>query len=250
VRWLPPLGFENRFALAVRAETARRLGVRTVSDLAREAPRLAGAFSSDFLGRADGLPGLSRAYGLRLASVRPLAPAVKYQAIAAGDVDVIDAYSTDGLVARYGLVVLDDDRRFFRPTRPRRSRRARSCATRPVRRSPSPSWPVGSTRRRCGRSTAGRRWTASPPPRWPPARCARSASRTPGASRRSAAPMRGAAAWPHICGRSEARWRGAPAGTSPSPSPRSSPRARWASRSASGSSAARAPPTRWCAARA
>jgi osmoprotectant transport system permease protein len=115
VRWLPPLGFENRFALAVRAETARRYGLRTVSDLARAAPRLTGAFSSDFLGRADGLPGLARAYDLRLAAARPLAPAVKYQAVVAGDVDVIDAYSTEGLVARYGLVVLDDDRRFFPP---------------------------------------------------------------------------------------------------------------------------------------
>jgi osmoprotectant transport system permease protein len=115
VRWLPPLGFENRFALAVRGETARRYGLRTVSDLARAAPRLTGAFSSDFLGRADGLPGLARAYDLRLAAARPLAPAVKYQAVVAGDVDVIDAYSTEGLVARYGLVVLDDDRRFFPP---------------------------------------------------------------------------------------------------------------------------------------
>jgi len=115
VRWLPPLGFENRFALAVRPETARRYGLRTLSDLARAAPALAGAFSSDFLGRADGLPGLARAYGLRLRSVRPLAPAVKYQAVAAGSVDVIDAYSTDGLLARYGLVVLEDDRRFFPP---------------------------------------------------------------------------------------------------------------------------------------
>jgi osmoprotectant transport system permease protein len=115
VRWLPPLGFENRFALAVGAGTARRLGLRTVSDLARAAPALRGAFSSDFLGRADGLPGLARAYALRLGSARPLAPAVKYRALLAGEVDVIDAYSTDGLVARYGLVVLDDDRRFFPP---------------------------------------------------------------------------------------------------------------------------------------
>lgn len=114
-RWLPPLGFENRFALAVRAETARRYGLRTVSDLARVAPRLRGAFSADFLGRADGLPGLARAYGLRLASARPLAPTLKYQALAAGAADVVDGYSTDALIARYGLVVLEDDRHFFPP---------------------------------------------------------------------------------------------------------------------------------------
>jgi osmoprotectant transport system permease protein len=114
-RWLPPLGFENRYALAVRAETARRHALRTISDLARAAPQLRGAFSPDFLGRADGLPGLARAYDLRLAAVRPLAPAVKYQALAAGAADVVDGYSTDALIARYGLVVLGDDRHFFPP---------------------------------------------------------------------------------------------------------------------------------------
>ena len=115
VRWLPPLGFENGFALTVRRETAERLGVRTLSELARAAPGLRAGFSSDFAGRADGLPGLARAYGLRFASSRPLAPALKYQALAAGEVDVIDGYTTDGLVARHDLVVLDDDRAFFPP---------------------------------------------------------------------------------------------------------------------------------------
>ena len=57
-----------------------------------------------------GCPGSQRAYGLRFRSVRPLGPAVKYQALAAGQVDVIDGYSTDGLIARYDLVVLRDDR--------------------------------------------------------------------------------------------------------------------------------------------
>lgn len=114
-RWLPPLGFENRYALAVRRETAQRYGLRTITDLARAAPQLRGAFSPDFLGRADGLPGLARAYGLHLATVQPLAPALKYQALAAGATDVVDGYSTDALIARYGLVVLDDDRHFFPP---------------------------------------------------------------------------------------------------------------------------------------
>ena len=70
---------------------------------------------ADFIGREDGLAGLSRAYGLHPRSVRPLAPALKYQALAAGSVDVVDGYSTDGLLDRYGLVVLADDRHFFPP---------------------------------------------------------------------------------------------------------------------------------------
>src|SRR5581483_8841940 len=59
--------------------------------------------------------GLRRAYALNPKSVHPLEPALKYQALAAGAVDFIDGYSTDGLLARYDLVVLDDDRHFFPP---------------------------------------------------------------------------------------------------------------------------------------
>src|SRR3712207_8090077 len=56
--------------------------------------------TADFIGRPDGLPGLQRVYGFRPRAVRALLPAVKYQALAAGEVDVIDGYSTDGFVAR------------------------------------------------------------------------------------------------------------------------------------------------------
>ncbi|HET7563479.1 MAG TPA: glycine betaine ABC transporter substrate-binding protein, partial [Gemmatimonadaceae bacterium] len=115
VRWLPPLGFENNFAIAVRQETAERLHVRTLSDLARVSSQLTAGLTPDFIGRADGLPGLRRTYGIRFKAVRALLPAVKYQALASRAVDVIDAYSTDGLIARYHLVVLEDDRGFFPP---------------------------------------------------------------------------------------------------------------------------------------
>jgi Periplasmic glycine betaine/choline-binding (lipo)protein of an ABC-type transport system (osmoprotectant binding protein) len=115
LRWLPPLGFENGYAISVRAETARRYGLATLSDLARVAPRLTAGLSPDFIQRADGLPGLARAYGLRFESVRPLDQALKYRALASGGVDVVDGYSTDGLIARYELVVLRDDRHFFPP---------------------------------------------------------------------------------------------------------------------------------------
>ncbi len=115
VHWLPPLGFENTYAIAVRRETAERYGLRTLSDLAGVSARLTGGFSPDFIGRADGLPGLRDAYGLRFRAVRSLLQAVKYQALAAGSVDVIDGYSTDGAIARYDLVVLADDRGFFPP---------------------------------------------------------------------------------------------------------------------------------------
>ena len=115
VRWLPPLGFQNTYAIAVTRSTASRYHLRTLSDLARESPHLTAGFTADFIGRSDGLVGLSRIYGLRPRAVRPLAPAVKYQALASGAVDVIDGYSTDGLLARYDLVTLIDDKHFFPP---------------------------------------------------------------------------------------------------------------------------------------
>ena len=115
VRWLPPLGFENSYAIAVRRATADSLHLVTLTDLARAGASLRAGFTPDFLGRADGLPGLERAYGVAFGDVRTLVPAVKYQALAAGRVDVIDGYSTDGLLARYSLVVLRDDRHFFPP---------------------------------------------------------------------------------------------------------------------------------------
>jgi osmoprotectant transport system permease protein len=115
VRWLPPLGFENTYAIAVRKATADSLGLRTLSDLARVAPRMRAGLTPDFIGRADGLPGLSRAYGMHFHDVRALLPAVKYRALDAGEVDVVDGYSTDGLIERYDFRVLGDDRAFFPP---------------------------------------------------------------------------------------------------------------------------------------
>lgn len=115
VRWLPPLGFENTYAIAVRTDVAVSQGLRTLSDLARDGSDFVAGFTPDFIGRPDGLPGLIDAYGFKPAEVRSLLPAIKYQALAAGEVDVIDGYSTDGLIARYDLRVLEDDRGFFPP---------------------------------------------------------------------------------------------------------------------------------------
>jgi osmoprotectant transport system permease protein len=115
LRWLPPLGFENTYAIAVRPETADSLGLATLSDLTRVAGSLVAGFSPDFLGRPDGLPGLRAAYGLDPGQVRSLLQSIKYQALVEGDVDVIDGYGTDGQIARYGLTVLVDDRSFFPP---------------------------------------------------------------------------------------------------------------------------------------
>lgn len=77
--------------------------------------RLRAGFSPEFVGRADGLPGLQSAYGLRRLPSVVLAPALVYEAARAAEVDVIDGYSTDGRIRAYGLQVLRDDRRVFPP---------------------------------------------------------------------------------------------------------------------------------------
>jgi osmoprotectant transport system permease protein len=115
VRWLAPLGFENTYAMSVRTEMAERLGLKTLSDAARVSRDLRAGFTADFIGLRDGLPMLRSTYGFEPKSVSALAVAVKYQALVAGEVDVIDAYSTDGLLDRYPITVLTDDRRVFPP---------------------------------------------------------------------------------------------------------------------------------------
>jgi osmoprotectant transport system permease protein len=107
-----PIGFSNGYALAMRADVARRLGVATIGDLARH-PELAIGLSNEFVDRQDGWPALSRAYGLQGLKVRGIDHDLAYRALAAGQIAVTDAYTTDAEIATYKLVVLRDDRGFF-----------------------------------------------------------------------------------------------------------------------------------------
>lgn len=86
-----------------------------MSDFARVSERMRAGFTADFIGLPDGLPMLRERYGLRLREVNALAPAVKYQALTNGSVDIIDAYSTDGLLGRHSMTVLEDDLHAFPP---------------------------------------------------------------------------------------------------------------------------------------
>ena len=106
-----PLGFQNTYALAMTAAQARELGIRTVGDLTKH-PQLAVAVSHEFLGRADGWPGLASRYGL------PHKPTgidhgISYEALASGRIAVTDIYSTDAKIAELKLAVLDDDQQYF-----------------------------------------------------------------------------------------------------------------------------------------
>ena len=105
------MGFNNGYALGMREESAARLSIRSISDLARQA-RLRLGLSQEFLARADGWPGLARAYRLPQSPVS-LDHGLAYEALAAGRIDVTDLYSTDAKVEKYALRVLADDRGYF-----------------------------------------------------------------------------------------------------------------------------------------
>jgi len=107
-----PLGFNNTYALAMREEQAAQLGIRTISDLGRH-PGLRLGLTQEFIGRADGWPGLKAAYGLPFATPTGIDHGLAYDALASGKIDVKDIYSTDAKIARFGLRVLEDDRGFF-----------------------------------------------------------------------------------------------------------------------------------------
>jgi osmoprotectant transport system permease protein len=100
-----PLGFSNSYALGTR------LQLRTISELAK-APKARIGLSHEFLGRRDGWPGLKQAYRLPQ-TPRGLDHGLAYEALAAGELDVIDLYSTDAKIERYRITVLQDDRHFF-----------------------------------------------------------------------------------------------------------------------------------------
>ncbi len=107
-----PLGFNNTYALAMREDEAAKRGIRTLSDLAKH-PDLKLGLSQEFIGRADGWPGLARAYALPHKTPSGLDHGLAYEAIGAGRIDVMDIYSTDAKIERFNLRVLEDDRGYF-----------------------------------------------------------------------------------------------------------------------------------------
>jgi osmoprotectant transport system permease protein len=107
-----PLGFSNSYALAMVDERAQSRGIRTLSDLGKH-PDLKLGLSQEFIGRADGWPGLKAAYGWPFPTPSGLDHGLAYEAIAAGKIDVMDIYTTDAKIERFRLRTLDDDRKFF-----------------------------------------------------------------------------------------------------------------------------------------
>src|SRR5215510_16304622 len=111
-----PLGFNNSFALVIRGEDARRLNLRTISDLSRQAPQWRMGVGYEFLERPDGFAGLAKTYNLHFAeSPRVMDLGLLYRALGEKQVDVVVGSATDGLIQARGLVVLEDDKHYFPP---------------------------------------------------------------------------------------------------------------------------------------
>lgn len=113
---LDPLGFNNTFAILVRADDAQRDGLETIGDLQRVAPRWTPGFGYEFLQRADGFPGLVQTYGLRFGNPpRAMDLSLIYKALADGQVDVIAGDATSAMIDALDLTMLDDPRHYFPP---------------------------------------------------------------------------------------------------------------------------------------
>jgi osmoprotectant transport system permease protein len=115
VEWTEPLGFNNTFAVLVRGEDANKFNLKTISDAAKISPQWRAGFGQDFMSRADGFPGFARTYGFHFAEIREMDLSLTYRALAEKQVDLIAGNSTDGLISRYRLVQLEDDRHYFPP---------------------------------------------------------------------------------------------------------------------------------------
>jgi osmoprotectant transport system permease protein len=108
-----PLGFNNTYAIGLRSDRARDLGISRISDL-RAHPELRFGFSNEFMSRHDGWPALQQRYGLPQTKIRGLEHALAYRALEGGDIDATDVYTTDAEIRHYALLPLQDDLQFFK----------------------------------------------------------------------------------------------------------------------------------------
>ncbi|HGO5514267.1 ABC transporter permease/substrate-binding protein [Streptococcus suis] len=112
--YLAPMTFQNTFALAVTEDYAQKNGIEKISDLAKVQQTAVAGFSLEFNDREDGNIGLKNLYNLQL-NVKTMEPALRYEAIKSGNVQIIEAYSTDSKVVTYKLKILEDDKQLFPP---------------------------------------------------------------------------------------------------------------------------------------
>lgn len=112
---LEPMKYNNTYALAVTKEMADEYDVSSISDLKPIADQVKVGFTLEFSDREDGYLGIQNLYGLTFPTMKTMEPKLRYAAIESGDINLIDAYSTDSEIEHYHLVVLEDDKNLFPP---------------------------------------------------------------------------------------------------------------------------------------
>lgn len=112
---LKPMQYNNTYALAVKKEYADKYQLKSISDLQKIESTVRAGFTLEFNDRMDGYKGIQKKYGIKFDNVRTMEPKIRYQAIEQGKIDLIDAYSTDAELKKYGMVVLKDDKHLFPP---------------------------------------------------------------------------------------------------------------------------------------
>jgi glycine betaine/choline ABC-type transport system substrate-binding protein len=113
--WLKPFGFDNTYTITARQDAANENNWNTIGDLVSDAPRLHAGFTSEFMEREDGYPGLKQIYHIDFGKVSDLESSLMYEALAKAQVDVICGFATDGRIVRYNLKPLQDNVGFFPP---------------------------------------------------------------------------------------------------------------------------------------
>ncbi|MCP1101401.1 osmoprotectant transport system permease protein [Aequitasia blattaphilus] len=112
---LEQMNFNNTYTLAVRPDTAKKYNLTTISDLGKVSPNLTFGATLEFLNRSDGFPGLSEVYRINFKETVGIDGSPRYTALNSQETDVVDAFATDGLIKKFNLQVLEDDKNFFPP---------------------------------------------------------------------------------------------------------------------------------------
>jgi len=115
IEMLNPIGFNNTYVIAVKKDFAKKNNLETISDLAKISPTVTAGVTMDFANRPDGYLGLQKKYNLKFKSVKGIDGGLRYTALANGETQVLDAFSTDGLIKKFDLKLLKDDKNFFPP---------------------------------------------------------------------------------------------------------------------------------------
>lgn len=114
--YMPSYGFDNTYVFLVRKDTAEKYNLKTVSDLQKHAGELVAGVDTSWITReGDGYDGFQEEYGFSFSRILPMQIGLVYDAVSAGKMDIVLGYSTDGRIASYDLVMLEDDRHFFPP---------------------------------------------------------------------------------------------------------------------------------------